>query len=217
MSILGTGMMDEFFAHSQSTLGRIVLQGKRTLASDGGKHRKLIDSVARTISPTKEELADERREHQYTFNLFGDPLLIIRQPRKFQLDGPTHVTQGEKLRVSGRATIGGECTVELVCRRDRTTFSPPRRKMPTDEQMASTMTETYYRANDSRWYQRRFPIRAGQFSVEINVPQTARGPSHVRVKIANQADMEIGAADVYVRQAGGNSNKKDRRTSNATR
>ncbi len=171
--------------------------------------------MARTISPTKEELADERREHLYTFNLFGDPLLEIRQPRALEVNSPAQVTQGEVLRVTGNATMGGECTVELVCRRDRMTFSPPRRRLPADDQAAAAMTEVYYHANDLRWYQRRFRIRPGRFTVEIKVPPTAKGPSHVRMNIVNQADVEMGAADVYIRQTG--NQKKDLRTSNASR
>ncbi len=190
MAILGTALMAATFEQRLPTIGEIYLAGKQALSSEkAGKHRKLMDSLAKTLSPTKEELPTERLEHQLIFNLLGDPLLEVDYPHPIPFTSQRRVAAGENLRLHGLAPISGPCTLELVCRRDRLTFTPPRRKNPeNDEQVFSEMTETYHRANDSRWLQRKFDIRAGRFVIDLQVPTQARGPSHVRMFIDNGHD-----------------------------
>ena len=190
MAILGTSLMAGAFEQRLPTIGEIYLAGKQALTTEkGGKHRKLMDSLAKTLSPTKEELPTERLEHQLIFNLLGDPLLEVDYPHPISLAAQRRVAAGENLRLHGTAPISGPCTLELVCRRDRLTFTPSRRKSPeNDEQVFNEMTATYHRANDSRWLQRKFNIRAGRFVIDVPVPSLARGPSHVRLFVDNGQD-----------------------------
>ncbi len=217
MAILANALMESFFERPETTLGQLMLQGKRGLASEatGGKNRKLIESLAKTLSPTKEQLPVERAEHQQLFNLLGDPLLRVSQPSRIDLHCPSAVESGGALVLRGVAPFAGTCHVELVCRRDRLTFTPPRRRTPSEEDAElREMTAVYARANDPRWYQRQFEVQAGRFAIEMQVPKAAHGPSHARLALDGDHDSVIGSADVYIRQP---EQQGGRRTSNAAR
>ncbi len=217
MAVLGTALMEAFFQQPETTLGQLMLQGKRGLASEtaGGKNRKLIDSLAKTLSPTKEQLPVERAEHEQLFNLLGDPLLRVSQPSQIDLHCPTTVDAGGVLVLRGVAPFEGICQVELVCRRDRLTFTPPRRRAPAEDDAAlREMTAIYTRANNPRWYQRQVAVQAGRFAIEMQVPSLAQGPSHARLSLENHTGSVIGAADVYIRQP---EPQGGLRTSNAAR
>ena len=234
MAVLGTSLMEATFGqdgsrsnsiHSDSrqsdrpfrVLGDVVLQGKRVLASTAanGKNRKLMDSLAKALSPTKEKLPVERREHTLMFNLLGDPLLRIELPRTLRVTTESHVNAGETLIVRGTSPIGGRCQVELVCRRDRMTFDFSRRlNLEGGNQTLVNMNQTYAQANNQVWQRRQVELRPGDFAIELTVPAAAKGYAHTRLMIEGDDDIALGAADVYIRMAGG---KDDLRKSNAVR
>lgn len=224
MTLLGTSLMDGYFAgrasrNSPMTLGEVFLYGKRGLASEeaGGKNRKLIDTLARTLSPTKENLPLERLEHQHLFNLFGDPLLEIDRPQSLPIACANQVKPGQRLRAQVAFPIAGRCEVELVCRRDRLTFSPPRRKsMESHPEQFTQMNATYARANDPRWFHQTLEVRPGRFYIDVPIPEAARGPSHLRMMVQGSDRMAIGAADVYIQQPTASASK-DLRTSSTKR
>jgi hypothetical protein len=145
-------------------------------------------------------LAAERAEHVLLFNLLGDPLLRLHHPGVIQLDVPRSVVAGTKLAVAGTAPLDGTCLVELVCRRDRLTFSAPvRHQFDRSHQGLAALNDDYRRANDPRWTKTILPIAGGQFRTVLDVPSAARGPGHVRVYAEGESDFAIGSADVYVR------------------
>ncbi len=220
MTLLGSSLMEGYFEGSASpnspmTLGDVFLYGKRGLASKktGGKNRRLIDTLARTLSPTKDELPTERREHQFLFNLFGDPLLEISRPGTIPITCAEQTKSGERLRARVTFPFAGRCQVELVCRRDRLTFSPPRRKsMESHPEQFTQMNTTYARANDPRWFHRTLEVRPGQFYVDVPVPDTASGPSHLRMMLQGSKGMAVGAADVYIQKRSATAQKQGRTT-----
>ena len=237
MSVLGTSLMETAFApagkgpttlsrnakeHDSDeapfrVLGDIVLTGKRALTSKvaEGKNRKLMDSLAKALSPTKEKLDVERREHGLMFNLLGDPLLRIEVPRLVSISTDKKVIAGNKLMIRGNSPIGGRCLVELACRRDRMTFDFSRRmNLEGGHETLVGMNETYARANNQVWNRREVQLRAGEFAIEIDVPKKARGHAHARLMVEGDNDIALGATDVYIRMVG---NKDELRTSNADR
>ena len=178
MAILGNALMEAYFQRGATTLGEVILEGKRELAKESAeaRHRKLLDSLAKTLSPTKEQLPLERAEHQQLFNLLGDPLLTLPRPHAISMHCPSSIRAGDRLIVRGSAPFQGSCVAEIVCRRDRLTFTPPRRRSPAEsEEGRHAMTEIYRRANDDRWYHRRFPMESGKFAVELHVPDGGPG------------------------------------------
>lgn len=222
MTLLGTSLMEGLFASNNGNassgngtrLGDLFLHAKRGLVSEhaGGKNRKMIEAFARTLSPTKDNLPQERQEHQFLFNLLGDPLLEIRTPAHVPIACEPHVRQGQVLRAEVAFPIGGRCEIELVCRRDRLTFSPPRRKSLDDHpEQITEMNGTYARANDARWFHQTIDVSPGRFNLDVPIPVGARGPSHLRVAVQGPDGMAIGSSDVYIQQLT-SSAQKDRRT-----
>jgi hypothetical protein len=204
MAVLGTALMDGYFEQRQTRLGDIYLYAKRAMAADGPKQngqRKLLDTIALTLSPAKDNLKGERTEHQLLFHLMGDPMLKLAQPDTVAIECPKYVDTGKTLRVAGSTPVGGRCVIELVCRRDRLTFAPPRRlQFDTDATALREMTEVYARANDCRWTGRGLDLPQGRFSVALEVPEHAEGSSFVRVFVQNESGYAMGSAPVQVRR-----------------
>lgn len=207
MSLFGNALMDEVFRERSAaesptlTLGEVVMRGKRQLVADGGgQNRRWIDSLARTLSPTKSKLEQERLEHQLLFNLLGDPLLQMTLPQSLPIAAPERVTAGNSIVVRGQATFAGKCLVELVCRRDRLTFTPPKRDLSTGDPALKQMNETYRRANDPRWVNRTVELKPGKFAVGIDVPEKAHGQAHVRVVLHSTGSMAVGSSDLYIQR-----------------
>jgi len=201
MSVMGTEMMDACFRDRQPTIGQIMLQAKRemTRVKGIGARRLMLDLVAKTISPSGTDLAEERQEHLALFNLMGDPLLTIRHPEPIEVAAPKMAVAGDTIEVSGQCSLDGVCTVELVVRRDRTTFTPEtRREFVLEDEQLSAYQRVYQRANDHRLAAVEVPVREGKFSAMLKVPESAAGACHVRAFVPGRKQFALGAADVRV-------------------
>jgi hypothetical protein len=196
-------LLNEFFGRKRDTLGEVLLHAKRRMFDDDNptKNRRLLDAMAKLVSPSPDDLAAERKEHVLLFNLIGDPLLRIKPPGNVELEAPERVEAGTRLNVVGRSEVEGACTVELVCRRDRTTFTPPlRREFDPSPEALSALNDVYRRANDGCWAANTTSVQAGRFETQFDVPQDAQGPCHVRVFVRGDVEFAMGARDVYVRK-----------------
>ncbi len=202
MAVLGTGMLDGFFNGSCETVGELLLHGKRQLAtsqSDAIMSRKLLDSLARAIHPTKEDVDAERHEHLLLFNLLGDPLLRIPYPRTVHLNAPKRAAAGNSILVEGASPIPGDAIVELVCRRDRMRSRTGRRLRFDDSEGAlARMNQVYEFVNEHRWSSTQVRVTGGRFLVRLPIPSEAQGPSHVRVMVQGQREFALGASDIYI-------------------
>lgn len=202
MAVFGTALMDAYFHESSPLLGDVFLAAKRELASDGpenSSNRKLLDAIALTLSPNKDELPLERQEHVLMFQLLGDPLLVTAKPALVQVDCRRHTEAGKIIQVHGESPIGGKCLVELACRRDRLTSDVPRRtQLHLDHSALAAMNDAYALANDQRWTGRRVDIQPGAFVVELNVPSHATGAGHVRVFVEGEDRFALGAAPIFI-------------------
>jgi hypothetical protein len=202
MAVLGTGMLDGFFGGNCATVGELFLHGKRHLAtskSDPIISRKLLDSLARVIHPTKEDVDAERLEHLLLFNLIGDPLLRIPYPHAIHVNAPPRVTAGTSILVEGQSPISGDAVVELVCRPDRMRLRTGRRLRYDDsEEALARMSRVYEFANERRWNSRQVQVTGGRFHVRLPVPNEAQGPSHVRVMVQGQDEFALGASNIYI-------------------
>ncbi len=201
MAVLMDGMMTEYFKNQRETLGELVLHAKQRIAGDGkeNQNRLMIDAIAAAISPARDRLDDERREHLFLFNLLGDPLMRMPYPKKVELESKYNVEAGSTFSVKGSSPVSGELTIELAVRRDALRFSAParRRYVSTDEAL-NGLQDTYERALDQRWTSQTKQIQKGAFAQEISVPEQARGLCHVRAMVKGEATVAIGATDVFV-------------------
>ena len=201
MGVLGIAMAEQLFQQRRQTLGEVILHAKRSMVGEEGKSsgRRVLDAVAKSISPSTIDLAAERTEHVLMYNLLGDPLLRLSYPKEVALNVAGRVEAGSTMRVSGASEVDGECIVELVCRRDRLTFRPPiRREFDDSPAGLALLNEIYRKANDGRWATETTQVCGGRFQTDIEVPEESRGACHVRVFVQGERDYAIGTADVYV-------------------
>lgn len=202
-AVLAHALLQQCFAHDHATLGGLLLYAKREAAGgpDGEGTRQLLDALAAAISPNKDQLDAERREHLNMYNLLGDPLLALHKPRPVKVAVEKTATAGEQLEVAGVTPIAGRVTIELVCRRDKLTFAAPsRRNFELTDETLGQLAATYTHANDQRWTTQTIDSAGGEFAAKIAVPEKCHGHCHVRVYVEGRRDCALGAADVYVHQ-----------------
>lgn len=204
MAVMSDVMVDELFQKKRATLGQLLLHVKRRMVSDDEvdtANRLLLDAIASAVSPSTDLLREERIEHLSLFNLIGDPLLVIRYPEEIEVKSESSIAAGEPLQVTGRSSIDGRVTIELVCRRDRTKSPPPVRNrfIPSHEFLRS-FQEAYRQANDRCWARQTVAIEDGQFGTELTVPSEARGICYVRAFVQGIDGFALGATDVFVRR-----------------
>lgn len=203
MAVMSDALLDEYFVQRRATLGDLLLAAKRRMGGDekDNPRRQLLDALAAAISPAADQLPAERLEHVALFNLLGDPLLRLPQPRPVEVHVADNTRGGELLTVSGRCELAGEGWIELVCRRDRTRGSLPSRRqfVPTHEFLRS-LQESYRQANDPAWVAQPFTSTGGDFELQLPVPPNCSGPCHVRACVVGADDVALGAADVFVQR-----------------
>ncbi|HZN36375.1 MAG TPA: C25 family cysteine peptidase [Pirellulaceae bacterium] len=208
MGVMGTAMMDEYFKTRPPTLGEVVLAAKRKMVQPidetnaaANLNRVLLDGVAAVISPSREMLDAERREHLHLFHLIGDPMLRLTYPDEIGLSAPRDASAGAKLRISGRTKMAGPALLELVCRRDQHKVAPPARERfdPTDKALAA-FQGVYEQALDRCWARWALDLPAGEFATDITLPAECRGPCHFRLLVANGSSYGLGATSLYIRQ-----------------
>ncbi len=199
MSVLGAELLNQVFVVKAETLGQAVLAAKRRLAEPdaANSHRLALDAAARALYPAGTDLRAERLEHLELFNLLGDPLLRLPMPLEVPLEVEPTAVAGQRISVRGRSPLAGACTLELVVRRDRLTFQPPRRQRFELAELPS-YSETYERANDPCLATVERPLEAGDFEMSLEVPKTAKGPCHVRLFVSGANQCALGSADLSV-------------------
>lgn len=207
LAVLGCGLMDGMFARHLPTVGEVLLHAKREMIhpqKGGSLNRGLIDGLAKTVSPSRDDLEGERREHLWLMNLLGDPLLRLPHSADLPLVTRQCVVPGTELTIGGTSPISGECTVELVCRRDGLTFVPPKRSVPepTEEAFAE-LDATYWRANDQRYASRSIHVAPGPFQIKLPVPEQASGSCHLRAYVEGIGESALGSADILIQSPPG--------------
>lgn len=201
MAVLGTNMMDEYFLHRRETLGEVVLNAKRRMLAtdDKSANRALLDAIARAISPVKDKLEDERREHLYLFNLLGDPLLKLKRNDEVSVDSPDAASAGGEIDIAFKTPIAGKCTVELICRRDQLKSTPPKRELYLNaDDILSSFDTTYLSANDRCWTTVTSAVEAGDFTMQLAIPPECKGFCHVRVTVTGKESYALGTSNVFV-------------------
>ena len=201
MAVLARALMQETFQSRRETLGEILLEAKRQLGADPGPEsgRSWLDLMARAISPTADQLQEERREHVLLFNLLGDPLLRIRHPLPLELDAPATVEPGQPLAIECDGAIRGQGVIELVCPAGSLTFKPEQRVSfeGTDAGMRALDT-TYQRALVDYYVRQPVQSEGVPFRATIAVPEHLQGRCVVRVFLADGRDYAAGTAAVEV-------------------
>ena len=201
MAVLGNGLMDGYFHQQLETLGEVVLYAKRQMIDEDpqGTDRKLLDLLAKALSPDPQLLHSERLEHLPLFNLFGDPLLKLKYPQAVRAGGRRQGHGRDPLGGPRKPAGAGRCHV-LVCRRDRMRADPPPR-------------QRFDRSPQRRWRstpptggqrpllaQREVTVEPGNFLTAVKIPPEARGACHVCVFLENGDGhaFALGSTDIYI-------------------
>jgi hypothetical protein len=207
MGVMGTAMMVEYFQTRWPTLGETIVAAKRRMMTPiddkdhpAGMNRILLDGIATLMSPSRDQLEAERREHLHVFNLLGDPMLRLVYPQEVKLTIPREAHPGEMVRVEGHSALAGRGVLELVCRRDCTKHEPPIRERfdPTDKALAA-FQPVYEQSLDRCWARWGLALPAGDFATEIAIPAASRGPCHLRLVVGSTDSFALGAANLYIR------------------
>ena len=204
MGILSNEMLNQYFGGKVRTLGEVLKIAKINLASEkfgDQSTRKLLDSLAMVMSPTKKMLKEERYEHIDLFHLIGDPLLQIKRPVDIPLKSAERKKPGELLAVSGVAPMVGKLSIELTLPREKLSFRAPKRiKMNWTAEGLNEFQATYEKANRKLLTKVEFEVKKpGSFTVQIPIPMNAKGTCNVNAFIQSTDRFALGNTQVKVR------------------
>lgn len=204
MAVMANEMLDEYFTNRCETIGELFRRGKCRMAQSpeepGDKNRQWIDLLAASFSPTRDMLEDERREHVSLFHLFGDPLMRLKHPSEIAIEAPTRSVAGETIELIGKSPIDGTLTLELVYRRDRmkSTFEKRSDFIAVDFVLEG-FQRTYDEANDKVCSRAQGRIKAGDFQVQVEIPDDTRGACHLRAFVEGETGFAVGATDIFIK------------------
>lgn len=207
MAVMGSAMMEQYFQERPETLGEAIRGAKLQMAKPidesnplKNPNRLLLDAMASIMSPARQQLADERKEHVYLFNLIGDPMTKLAHPEVVKLNVPRDAAPGQTIEVTGDSTLGGKATLEVCCRRDLFKHDLPQRDHfdPSNAGLAA-LQPVYEQANDRSWGKYQMQIPAGQFTTKITLPPECNGACHVRMFVQGEQAYALGAANIYIK------------------
>lgn len=190
-AVLGGALLDSWFADRPQTLGDVWRQAQcRVLdhESPDANPRPWLDAIAGFVSPTGSQLADERREHLYLYNLLGDPTLPLSHALPIALEAPTSASAGHSLTVRGDSPLAGVLRIEL--RR-------PRGWTPKDEP-GGTSESRYQLANHPAVAVSEQKHVWGPFSAELTIPSDCHGPLQIVAEVDNAQGHALGSTRILI-------------------
>ena len=186
-------LLDAMFVQQRPTIGEVLIETKRRLMhpakDDVG--RQFIETLAMGYKWSEKARAEERAEHLFLYNLFGDPATRIAYPAKAKLDCAQEARPGARLKVVGQSSVAGEALVELAEKRRA-------QVQPREGDDAAAFRRAYARANHRTLQQVRVPVTNGRFRTEFTLPETP-GDYVVRVYVTGRSGAAIAASPVVVK------------------
>jgi hypothetical protein len=222
MAVMSSEMLDEYFRNKPVTLGEAILRAKRRMvgAADknaddknsaeqraGQPNRALLDAMASLLSPAPATLLQERQEHLHLFNLMGDPNLTLAYPRDIKLELQGEAIPGRALELTADSPIAGRATIELLARRDISKVNAlPRDHFEPSNAALAAWQAVYEQANDQVWVRKVVEMSsvvgsASKLAEHLDIPDSARGPAHVRIFVEGPESNAVGIVNVSLRPA----------------
>ncbi len=167
--------------------------------------RLTLDRAAAILDPTANRLREQIKDHVQEFNLFGDPLLRVKFPKRVNIEAPDVAYSTNEVEVSGNIPSFDDkefiVQVELLLADFRTSVQKTKRGRPFSESEESRreFQETYRKANNFVVDAVRTSTRNGRFEATIVVPDEYSGESIVRIAAFNGSDYYIGSKRVLIR------------------
>jgi hypothetical protein len=222
LSQLSSELINGCFRDRIETLGELVLQAKRRVwVDDEGetsgtstdeslantvvdirtRYRKIVSQMAQALNPSDHDLTLERREHVRLMNLLGDPLLKIPYPRPLELEVPDKAISGEVLKISGTSSQAGKLILDLSMVRDRVPESVSAlRVYQGTEEDHQRMDKNYQESNRLTIERMEKSIQAGDFEIEMRIPQGVSGRHVVSGYVYGDQDWLVGSKKLTIRK-----------------
>lgn len=163
--------------------------------------RTTLDLAAKAWVGSKEVQQSLRVDHQYLYNLLGDPALQVAFPQydvKVEVD-KEYAKSGEKITVSGtcEGVKEGKALVTFEC--DITEPLYPEQKAAADEK---AQIQRFEESNDKVAFTQEVEVKDGKFSFEMVVPKSAPkstaglqpGTYYIKVYLTGKEGDAFGAA-----------------------
>ncbi|HEV7278900.1 MAG TPA: C25 family cysteine peptidase [Pirellulaceae bacterium] len=201
MSVLARGMMHERFAGGEKTLGELFLAAKRQMSApveNPDETRKLMDTLARAMSPHREELQAELDEHQALFHLLGDPLLRLPRQESLKLAAPAEAAPGETIEIAADLLPADVCRVELVSRRDGRRHDVPYRGGDVYASDWSDWTRSHELANDKSWETWDLSLDRATSKLALALPAEAIGDCYLRCIVSRDGKIVCAATPIRI-------------------
>jgi hypothetical protein len=195
--VLSKEMLGALFRENAATVGEMLRLAKRRMIEPrpGDEMRQAIDMFGKFWKPKPEDLAAERHEHLWLYNLLGDPSMRIPRAADVSLACADRAAPGEQLAVDGTCAVAGEALVELV--RERSP-NVPEREGDADADFA----KCYERANAWVKAEAKARCEGGAFKAVLTVPaDLAPGGYVVRAYVTGADGAALGARAVSVAKA----------------
>ena len=184
--------------------------------SSRSKLRRTADSLARMFDPTSARLDEQLEDHRYLFNLFGDPLLRVRFPRRIAFELPEIGYLNESITVSAKpgdpprevwsaiepaVVQPARVTVELVNLPTRPKVKLNNRSEYSDgDEERIRYQRTFQEANDRVLASAECDTSDGAWSVELPLPVETTGTYIVRVLVTSPEGTSAGAKRFKIRK-----------------
>ena len=212
MGLLSLELMKEYFQGDAQTLGELVRDAKRQMASnpkEKSNYRTMIETMGKMFSPKPELLTAERKEHLQLMHLIGDPLLRLKRPKRIAIESPKRADAGSKILVQGAIAEDTQLNVEIAYRRDRHRFRPPRRKeYESSDATFRSYQETYEKSRHLVCFRGLATVRKGKFSIEVPIPEDANGDCILSVFADGTGDIKMGSAPLFIKALPRSARKK---------
>lgn len=173
--LLCTGLAEDVIEDPPATLGEAFLRFKRAAFKPGPP---LLKNMLLSMEPTeKPELQPD--DHQFLYNLLGDPTLPLNLPRKISFSAEVAEKPETKPGQKSFAITGkfedwnsGTAWVSLVI--DRMLMKEPAAQLGTLEQedaRRAAYFDRFTKANDKTAAQAQVKVRDGCFEVELSIAE----------------------------------------------
>lgn len=175
---LGAMLLDELFEQTTPTVGRVLHNAKQRMVgpvANGTALNELdtmLDLMASSYAPNREDRRQERIEHAQMYHLFGDPLLAVHRPKQMACSAHYEPVSSHllKLTVAGVSPQSGTLEVALVKPRDHAMRLPRRKEFSITAEERDAYQSQWKHANERRVWSISVAVDAGAFSIEREVP-----------------------------------------------
>ncbi len=161
--------------------------------------RRMMDAMAKALSPEGHSLSDERVEHNYLFNLLGDPLIRIHHPKSLEFAVPNSVTAGDRLIVRGTSPSPGRLRGEIAYRRSRAPDRLKELKTSFGTKTSEALQQQIYEAaNELTIASIEQPTDVGSFQLELPIDAKCRGNYQIHVILDGEKTWWAGSKEFQV-------------------